>query len=129
MDKLSNVRLQPLQKSMYIKPLSLTYDQNGKPHKWDFLTVHDSVAIILYNTTRNKLLMVKQFRPPVYIGSIPEKDRTEFIDTEKYPASLGVTIECCAGIVDKNLSLAEIASEEILEECGYKVDANKLGTA
>ena len=27
----------------------------------------------------------------------------------------------CAGIVDKHLSLEEIAKEEVLEECGYDV--------
>jgi 8-oxo-dGTP pyrophosphatase MutT (NUDIX family) len=32
-----------------------------------------------------------------------------------------MTLELCAGIVDKSLSLVEIAQEEILEECGYKV--------
>ena len=54
------------------------------------------------------------------------EDRTNPIDTEKYPASLGITLELCAGIVDKKKSLAEIAVEEILEECGYKVDPEKL---
>jgi len=37
-----------------------------------------------------------------------------------------MTIELCAGLVDKNLTLAEIAKEEILEECGYDVDPDKI---
>lgn len=42
--------------------------------------------------------------------------------TPKYgPASEGMTYELCAGIVDKDLPLAEIAHEEILEETGYRV--------
>lgn len=70
--------------------------------------------------------MVKQFRPAVYLGSIPESDRKESVDTTKYPAELGITLELCAGIVDKDLTLEEIAAEEVLEECGYKVKPNDL---
>ena len=33
----------------------------------------------------------------------------------------GITTELCAGIVDKNKSLAEIATEEVFEECGYQL--------
>lgn len=43
------------------------------------------------------------------------------------PASAGVTYELCAGLVDKpNISLEEIARQEVLEECGYDVPASKL---
>lgn len=62
----------------------------------------------------------------VYYNSIPESDRFGPIDTTKYPASLGYTLEVCAGIVDKTKSLAEITVEEIYEECGFKVEADKL---
>ena len=41
--------------------------------------------------------------------------------------SLGITLELCAGIVDKEgKSLAEIAAEEVEEECGYHVDLNQV---
>jgi UDP-sugar diphosphatase len=58
----------------------------------------------------------------VYYNSIPAHDRLNTIEVDKYPASLGITLELCAGIVDKSKSLAEIAAEEMLEECGYKID-------
>jgi UDP-sugar diphosphatase len=32
-----------------------------------------------------------------------------------------MTIELCAGIVDKELSLVEIVKEEVEEECGYDI--------
>ena len=35
-------------------------------------------------------------------------------------------MELCAGIVDKTKTLIEIAAEEVFEECGYKVDPEKL---
>jgi len=62
----------------------------------------------------------------VYYNSIPDCDRSGPIDTIKYPASLGYTLEVCAGIVDKAISLSEIAVEEIYEECGFKIGAEKL---
>ena len=34
------------------------------------------------------------------------------------PGSDGVTFELCAGIVDKQISLEQIAKEEVLEETG-----------
>ena len=49
------------------------------------------------------------------------------IDNEKYPGRLGVTLELCPGIVDKQKPLAEIAQEEVLEECGYQVPLDNIG--
>lgn len=43
------------------------------------------------------------------------------IDTKEYPAENGIAIEFCAGMVDKDKPLVEIAKEEVLEECGYDV--------
>ena len=56
----------------------------------------------------------------VYYCGIPEKER-ESIDPEKFPGKTGCTLELCAGIVDKSLSLVEIAKQEVLEECGFDV--------
>lgn len=48
------------------------------------------------------------------------------LNLEKYPARLGITLELCAGIVDKVKPLNEIAQEEVLEECGYNVPVERL---
>lgn len=48
------------------------------------------------------------------------------IDITKTPAQGGVTYELCAGIIDKNISVAEIAKMEILEEVGYDVSVESL---
>ncbi|KAL1518375.1 hypothetical protein ABEB36_002007 [Hypothenemus hampei] len=128
MEKISNVIMRPLERSIYLKPYTMHFTQNGQEKSWDLLGVHDSVAIIIYNITRNVLVLVKQFRPAVYLGSINIEDRKLDcpIDIVKYPPENGITIELCAGIVDKTLSLAEIAKEEVLEECGYDVPLNAL---
>lgn len=126
MDQIQDVVIKPLEKSIYLTPHTMHFTQNGQKRTWDLLGVHDSVAILIYNTTRNVLVFVKQFRPAVYFGSIPEEDRHTTIDVKKYSPSLGITIELCAGIVDKKLSLVEIAKEEVLEECGYDVPLENL---
>jgi len=67
------------------------------------------VAILIYNRDQNSFVLVKQFRPPV------------FLKDEK-----GFTYELCAGITDKESTLEQIAIEEILEETGYKVGPEAL---
>ncbi|XP_050546565.1 uridine diphosphate glucose pyrophosphatase NUDT14-like [Daktulosphaira vitifoliae] len=114
--------------SIFIKPFSLLFKQGEKEIKWDLMESHDAVFVIIYNRTRNTLVCVKQFRPAVYYKSIPEFDRPKEgpIDTVKYPPSSGLTVEFCAGIVDKNKSLEEIAVDEVKEECGYAVKTSDL---
>lgn len=63
----------------------------------------------------------------VYYGIVSSAgDSIENIDLEKYPPKIGVTLELCAGIVDKDLPLVEIAREEVLEECGYDVPVERM---
>ncbi|KAL5009160.1 hypothetical protein ScPMuIL_014741 [Solemya velum] len=119
----ANVTIGDCKESQYIKPVRLHYVQSGKQQTWDAFKVHDSVCILLYNKSRDVFLFVAQFRPAIYYNraEVAEQNGTKFIDTGKYPGSLGVAYELCAGIVDKACSLAEIAQAEVLEECGYKV--------
>ncbi|XP_053613347.1 uridine diphosphate glucose pyrophosphatase NUDT14-like [Plodia interpunctella] len=127
MEDLSDVFVTALPDSPYVKPLRFNFTQNGRKKTWDLLHVHDSVAIIVFNVSRKVMVFVKQFRPAVYYNCISANDRQKTeIDTEKYPASLGISLEICAGIIDKKLPVEEIAREEVLEECGYNVDVNSL---
>ena len=50
-----------------------------------------------------------------------EKDQSATLHTQFGPASDGITYELCAGIVDKHVSLIQVAKEEVLEETGYDV--------
>lgn len=45
---------------------------------------------------------------------------------EKFPPKNAITMELCAGIVDKDLPLIEIAREELIEECGYDVKSHRI---
>jgi len=106
---IEHFKLQPLEDSKFIKTSFATYVQNGKAKSWEIVEAHDSVAILIYHREKNAFILVKQFRPAVFLNN---QD--------------GMTIELCAGIVDKKLSLAEIAMEEIEEECGYAVALDSI---
>jgi len=106
---IEHFKLQPLEDAKFIKTSFATYTQNGKEKTWEIVEAHDSVAILIYHKEKNAFILVKQFRPAVYLNN---QD--------------GMTIELCAGIVDKKLSLAEIAMEEIEEECGYRVSVERI---
>ncbi len=104
---IDSIELTECKDSNFVKTQRMLYTQKGVAKAWDMVHVHDSVSILIYHTEKNAFVLVKQFRPPVYLQN-----------------KNGYTYELCAGIVDKALSLEEIACEEVDEECGYKV--NKL---
>ncbi|XP_015117625.1 uridine diphosphate glucose pyrophosphatase-like [Diachasma alloeum] len=120
---LKNVKVGPLPKdSPWLRPARISFMQDGKAKNWDVSRIHDSVAIIIYNTTRKKLVFVRQFRPAAYYGILPE--RHQDVDTKQYPPEAGLTLELCAGIIDKNLPLVEITRDELKEEVGYEASAS-----
>ena len=127
MDDISDVSVIPLTESRYLKPMRLSYKQSGTARLWDLMRCHDSVAIVIFNTESRRFIFVQQFRPAVYMSKAGSGlDVGDQVDTDKFPGSLGLTLELCAGIVDKELSLQEIAVEEVREECGYQVSPGNL---
>lgn len=107
---IKNFTQKPLDSFSFIKPLKLTYEVNGKIKTWEAVKSFDSVAVLLYHKQKESFLLVKQFRAPVYLN-----DHTK---THTY--------ELCAGIIDKDIPLKDIVKEEILEECGYDVNAKDI---
>lgn len=126
MNKIENPVLKPHEAtSPYLKCYSLEYTQNNIPKNFGCGYKGDVVVIIIYNVTRKVLIFVKQFRAPVYACAVLEQG-SDRLDGAKYPGDVGLTIEFCAGRVDKQLSLEQIAKEEVLEECGYDVPVDSL---
>ena len=127
MDDIKDVSVESLTESKYLRPMRLRYKQSGGVKVWDVMKCHDSVAVVIFNTDSQKFIFVQQFRPAVYLAKVrPPVSVGERVDTEAFPGSLGLTLELCAGIVDKNLSLEEIASQEVEEECGFLVSPDRL---
>ncbi|MCD6187322.1 MAG: NUDIX domain-containing protein [Desulfuromusa sp.] len=102
--KITNFSIIPQQEQKFVQPVQLRYFQDGNERTWEAVKSHDSVSVLLYHRDKNAFLLVKQFRPPIYMTH----NRT-------------CTYELCAGIVDKEVSLEQIIREEIDEECGYAV--------
>lgn len=65
----------------------------------------NGAAVLLYNIEKSTVILTKQFRMPVY-----ENDKSE-----------GMSIEVCAGAIDKNESAKTTILREIEEEVGYKL--------
>ena len=76
---------------------------------------HPSVAVLLWHSDLDAVVVVRQFRPPVYASKVLEN----CIENNSESLTSGFTYELCAGICDKDKSLEQIAKEEVMEECGY----------
>ncbi|KAM6274519.1 uridine diphosphate glucose pyrophosphatase NUDT14 isoform 2-T2 [Porphyrio hochstetteri] len=136
MEAIEELAVKPCTSSLYLRPFRLCYRQNGTKKFWDFMRTHDSVSILIFNTSRQCFVVVKQFRPAVYMCEVERHHPQVFQHQDKegfspladpLPPVVGVTYELCAGIVDKpDLSLEEIACGEVLEECGYRVAVTDL---
>lgn len=105
MNNIENVTIKPLDEHRFINPVEINYTQDGTKKRWEAVESHDSVATLLYHREKHSFLLVKQFRPAVYIHN----------SDDSFP------YELCAGILDKEVSAKQTAQEEIDEECGYRV--------
>ncbi|XP_027802490.1 uridine diphosphate glucose pyrophosphatase NUDT14 isoform X1 [Marmota flaviventris] len=136
MERIEGVAVGRCASSSYMRPLTLHYRQNGVQKSWDFMKTHDSVTILLFNSSQRSLVLVKQFRPAVYAGEVERRfpGSLAHVDQDQprelqptLPGSAGVTVELCAGLVDQpGLSLEEVACKEAWEECGYRLAPSDL---
>ncbi|XP_074250490.1 uridine diphosphate glucose pyrophosphatase NUDT14 isoform X3 [Saimiri boliviensis] len=100
------------------------------------MKTHDSVTVLLFNSSRRSLVLVKQFRPAVYAGEVERQFPGSLAAVDQdgpwelqpaLPGSAGVMVELCAGLVDQpGLSLEEVACKEAWEECGYNLAPSDL---
>ena len=103
-------KIEPCDDPHFIKPQRVVYRQNGIEKRWEIVQTHDSVAMLLYHRTKEAFVLVKQFRPAVFLKN-----------------GNGYTYELCAGLIDKaGKSIEEIASEEVFEECGYDLSNREI---
>ncbi|CAH8435447.1 unnamed protein product [Schistosoma curassoni] len=134
--KISNLNVVELEEpSKYIKPYRMNFIQDGRQRTWDGILAHDSVSILLYHSEKKSLLFVKQFRPVVYYSKLRKLGLIRSVTDGPVESSeinlpsskIGETLELCAGIIDgvqKNPKL--YAVQEVLEECGYKINEDSL---
>ncbi|XP_023270953.1 uridine diphosphate glucose pyrophosphatase [Seriola lalandi dorsalis] len=68
MEEINNIEVVPCTESDYLKPFRVHYNQNGTKKSWDFMRTHDSVSVLIFNTTSHCFVLVKQFRPEKWSG-------------------------------------------------------------
>jgi len=107
---IENFKLTSLEDPHFVKPVQIHYTQNNKEKLWEAVQAYESVAVLLYHEQKESFVLVKQFRPPVYMNH------------KEHP----FTYELCAGLIDKDLTLEEIVQEEIEEECGFNVPLSRI---
>lgn len=102
-------KINMLCKGEFLELKEVFYKYKDKNKRWEVCSSMDSVSILIYDKDLDSIILVRQFRLPVYLKN-----------------GDGFTYELCAGLCDKNKCSIEIAKEEVLEECGYDVDVNRF---
>jgi len=74
----------------------------------------DAVGVLLYDPHDDAVILVRQFRYPVYAALAPH-------EREGDGARQAWLLEIVAGVVDEGRSVEEVAERELLEEAGYQV--------
>lgn len=95
--------------------LQINYDFKFKDGTWKNVSREsydrgDGCAILLYNSEKETVILTKQFRMPIYHANTDE----------------GMSIEACAGAIDKNESAEATIIREVEEEVGYRIAEAKL---
>ena len=75
---------------------------------------NDSVCVLLYHDKKDVVILVRQFRYPIYAGLRPESRAGE-------GARDAWLLETVAGIVEEGETILDVANRELLEEVGYRV--------
>ena len=68
-NEIKNFQLNELEDSKFITTSLATYQQNGVEKSWEIVEAHDSVAILIYHKQKESFVLVKQFRPAVYLNN------------------------------------------------------------
>ncbi len=92
----------------------IDYDYQFEDGRWKRISREsydrgNGTAILLYNKEKGTVILTKQFRMPAF-----ENDKND-----------GMSIEACAGAIDKNESPETTVMRETEEEVGYKIKSAK----
>lgn len=109
MDKVKNIKYKVLSQE-WATLHRIDYDYQFNDGSWKTVSREcynrgNGTAVLLYNIDKQTVILTKQFRIPAYVND--EKD--------------GMSVEVCAGALDKNEDPESCIIREIEEEVGYKV--------
>ena len=110
--KVEIISEKPLEQAQYIKTAMVEAKrEDGREIFWEMEKGHNSVHVLVDNIEDEFIEVVAQVRVPVKVN---------------FPETEGVCIEACAGLVDKDASIIQIAKEELEEEMGYDVPLENI---
>lgn len=113
MDNLKNIKYNVLSKE-WATLHRIDYDYQFKDGSWKTISREsynrgNGTSVLLYNVEKQTVILTRQFRMPAYVN-----DKQD-----------GMSIEVCAGALDKNEEPETCIIREIEEEVGYRVDEVK----
>lgn len=113
MTKLKNIKQHTLSNA-WATLERIDYDFKFKDGSWKRLSREsynrgNGTSILLYNKEKQTVILTKQFRMPAYVNDVND----------------GMSIEVCAGALDKDESPETCIIREVEEEVGYKVKSVK----
>lgn len=77
----------------------------------------DSVGVLLYDARHDAVVLVRQFRYPVYT-------RLDTAQRAGDGAQQAWLLEAVAGVQDKGRTITEVGNAELLEEAGYRISGD-----
>lgn len=133
---IKSARILPLLSSKYLIGGTFEFYMNNRQIKWDLVVSKNFVSVLLYNKDSDCFVLVKQFRPAVYVNinkSLKEKfvniaaNDSIIIEDDKLPnPKSAITCEMCSGYLEPDESYENAAIREVFEETGYEIDISRL---
>ena len=108
--RFSNFQLGAISNSNYLNPYRFKFRVNERDVAWDGMFTHESFSCIIYHTVKKCIILVRQFRPVVFVNKLIEVHAisnkmasstthlNEHLDWSRVHPSEAVTYELCAGI-------------------------------
>jgi len=100
------LEIKPIKEPKLSQTYEIKFKEENKIKVTEARKALEVAKILVYHKDKDAFILTKQFRPLVYINQ-PDN---------------AIRYELCGGRYDKDISIEEIAKEEVLEELGYKVD-------
>ncbi len=112
-NRLKNITKKILSKA-WATLYEIDYDYQFKDGSWKRISREsydrgNGTAILLYNKETGTVILTRQFRMPAY-----ENDKND-----------GMSLEACAGAIDKNETPESTVIREVEEEVGYRLNNAK----
>ncbi|KJH49125.1 hydrolase, NUDIX family [Dictyocaulus viviparus] len=113
-----------------LSPQRMHFTLNAMTRTWDLALCDDNVCILLFNESKDEVILTQTFRPAALVGQTIHRYSPgialDSIDWPSQPIEWAYTLEMCSGHYRKGSSIEEIEArvkEIAAVKCGYRVDS------